>query len=924
MHGAYDAPLSWSLNEPRMPPGEPGLPNPEQLYRLMVENTTDYAIILLDSRGYVCRWNPGAQLLLGYRSEEITGQHVRVLFTEEDQASGAPERELRTAEETGRATDNRWHVRQDGSRFWANGIATALRDERGQLHGFAKIMRDLTEVAAIQAESDSQRLEADRMKRLYETALSNTPDLVYVFDLDHRFSYANKVLLAMWGRTWEEAIGKNCLELGYEPWHAAMHDREIDQVLATRRPIKGVVPFTGTFGRRIYEYIFSPVFGENGEVEAIAGTTRDVTERHESEQRIQQSEKRFRSLMEQAPVSIQLLSPDGRTQRINRAFEELWGLRLEQLADYNVLRDPQLAAAGILPHLQRAFSGEPAHLPPVRYDAHASLPNQSRYSDATRWVSGVAYPLKDDAGRVREVVIIHLDITARKMVEQELYESEHRARTILESISDAFLTFDREWRYTYINHQAEKLLGKSAEALLGRTVWEEYPKLIGTPFETAYRQVAAQGVTCSITEYYADHDRWYELHVYPASDGISVYFRDVSERIRTEQALREADRRKDEFLATLAHELRNPLAPIRNALEVLKLPALGADVLKETRSMMERQVDQLVRLVDDLLDVSRVMQGKIELRKERIDLRVIASRSVEMVQPLMDAHQHRLLVTVSDAPLPVYADPIRLGQVLGNLLANAAKYTSPGGQIELVMHQAGSEAIIRVRDNGIGLAPEQLTRVFDLFVQVDHASNRAHGGLGIGLTLVRNLVAMHGGHVTAHSEGLGAGCEFVVRLPLAAPAQPEQTVSQPEQRAAPQRSRRLLIVDDNRDAATSLAMLLRMQGHEVYLAHSGPEALETLQAQRPEMVFLDLGMPHMDGYEVARRIRQSPELQSVTLAALTGWGQQEDRRRTAEAGFDYHLVKPLEPQLLATLLDDHSCGQSQSGQIQGDGRPQRD
>jgi signal transduction histidine kinase/ActR/RegA family two-component response regulator len=370
--------------------------------------------------------------------------------------------------------------------------------------------------------------------------------------------------------------------------------------------------------------------------------------------------------------------------------------------------------------------------------------------------------------------------------------------------------------------------------------------------------------------------------------------------------LREADRRKDEFLATLAHELRNPLAPIRNALQILKMPRVDAATGEQVREVLERQVDQLVRLVDDLLDVSRVMRGKIELRKEPIELASIIARGVETAMPLIEAQGHELSVAVPPDSLMLEADPVRLSQVIGNLLTNAAKYTEPNGRIWLSAECDGGHVSLRIRDNGIGIAPDMLPHVFDLFVQLDEAATKSQGGLGIGLTLVKNLIEMHGGSVEAKSAGLGKGSEFIVSLPL---SNIERRIESGDNGDGLQlegfsSGHRLLVVDDNEDAANSLALLLRLKGHDVEVAHHGLAALQIADSYRPDMIFLDIGMPGMDGYEVARRLRQHPELKNVMLAALTGWGQQEDRRRSAEAGFDHHLVKPPEPKVVDSLLGD--------------------
>ena len=356
----------------------------------------------------------------------------------------------------------------------------------------------------------------------------------------------------------------------------------------------------------------------------------------------------------------------------------------------------------------------------------------------------------------------------------------------------------------------------------------------------------------------------------------------------------------------LAHELRNPLAPIRNALQIQKLPGADAAVVGRARETMERQVEYMVRLVDDLLDVSRIMRGKIELRREPVELATVVARAVETSQPAIDAEGHELTVSLAPEPLWLDGDLVRLAQVVGNLLHNAAKYTERGGKIWLAGERQGDKAVLRVRDTGIGIAPDMLPKIFEMFVQADRRTKNAQGGMGIGLTLVRSLVEMHGGGVEAHSGGLGTGSEFVAVLPLLSRIaekgdRAERVKPSQGGRPAP---RRLLVVDDNAPAAETLAMVLRLEGHEVTVAHDGLSALEQAAAAPPEMALLDLGMPQMDGCELARRFRAIPALHNVVLVALTGWGQEEDRRRTKEAGFDLHLVKPVEPEVLHRLFAD--------------------
>jgi signal transduction histidine kinase/CheY-like chemotaxis protein len=372
------------------------------------------------------------------------------------------------------------------------------------------------------------------------------------------------------------------------------------------------------------------------------------------------------------------------------------------------------------------------------------------------------------------------------------------------------------------------------------------------------------------------------------------------ERQKTEQQLRNADRRKDEFLATLGHELRNPLSPILNSLEILKLSGAFEDARTAPAcAVMERQVHHLNRLVDDLLEVSRITRGIIEVKKELLDLSAIVKAAVETSRPLLDNLRHEIRLDLQTDQICVAGDPVRLTQVFANLLNNAAKYTNHGGLITIATRCENGEAIVSVKDNGIGIAANVLNQVFDMFMQVDRSTRRSQGGLGIGLTLVKSLVQMHGGSVEAKSDGPGLGSEFIVRLPLLeAAAMPQET----QRRIQPLPERRILIVDDSRDGGESLAMLLRVLGAEVALAHSGRQALECVASFQPDVVLLDIGMPGMDGYEVARRIRANPAYRSMQLIALTGWGQDEDRQRSAAAGFNHHLVKPADVDKLRQLL----------------------
>ncbi len=531
---------------------------------------------------------------------------------------------------------------------------------------------------------------------------------------------------------------------------------------------------------------------------------------------------------------------------------------------------------------------------------------------------------------------------ARRQVEAhagELFRQREQFRVTLTGIGDGVIATDAEERVTFLNDMAQLLTGWKADEAVGQPlervfviVHEQTRRPVENPVRMALRTgriaalanqtvlVARSGTAIPIDDSAAPlRDEHGEIR------GAVLAFHDVTERRQLEQELRLraeklalADRRKDEFLAVLGHELRNPLAPIRTAVQLLGLPEAPEPDRQWARQVIARQVGQLTRLVDDLLDVSRISQGKVQLRRGPVELAEVVGRAVETSRPLLEARKHRLTKLLPAEPVWVEADQARLTQVIANLLNNAAKYTAEGGHVWLTAERRGAEAVIRVRDDGIGMAPEVLPHVFDLFAQADEAVDRAEGGLGIGLTLVKRLVELHGGTVEANSAGPGSGSEFVVRLPAGQPPPPTPAETAPGQAAAPP-GRRILVVDDNQDTAQTLALLLQLQGHETRAAYDGAAALETARGFRPDVVLLDLGLPRMDGYEVARRLRSQPGAAPLFLVALTGWGQAEDRRRTREAGFDCHLVKPVDAAELQNLL----AARPETGRQDGNGIPVR-
>lgn len=519
-------------------------------------------------------------------------------------------------------------------------------------------------------------------------------------------------------------------------------------------------------------------------------------------------------------------------------------------------------------------------------------------------------PLREPSGKLVGASKIARDITQRKRAEAALRESEQRFASFMHSLPGLAWVKDLEGRYVFASEAVQKPFGMSLDEIYGKTDNEIFPPETARTFLANDAQARSKpgGVKVIEALEHEDGTHYSIVSKFPIFDaegalryvgGIAI---DITDRMRAEEALREADRRKDEFLATLAHELRNPLAPIRNSLHILQMSGQSSPVAERVHSMMERQVAHLVRLVDDLLELSRISLGRIELRRVRLDLKSIIDHALEASEPFIEAGGHILDVQIPAAPIFIEGDPVRLSQSFANLLNNAAKYTNKGGRIMVGVRVEGTNAVVSFRDTGIGISAEMLPRVFEMFAQADHGLRR--DGLGIGLSLVRTLVEMHGGAIEARSDGAGKGSEFIVRLPIleAAAAEGPAADAGAQGRAAIGHAHRILVVDDNRDSADSLDTVLRFLGADVHVAYDGRSALDALRSFEPSVILMDLGMPGMDGCEVARRIRAGSHSRDALMIAMTGWGQDEDRRRSREAGFDHHLVKPIDLDVLKVLL----------------------
>ena len=625
-----------------------------------------------------------------------------------------------------------------------------------------------------------------------------------------------------------------------------------------------------------------------------------------NERTLQLSDLRYRRVFECAHDGILILNAEtGRIEDANPFMTELLGYAHDQfvgrhLWEIGLFKDIEQSKTAFCELQEKGY---------IRYE-DLPLQDNNGVHRQVEFVSNVY-----DVGDQRAIQCNIRDITERKLAEQQLAHFS----AIVNASQDAIIGKNLEFIVTSWNAAAERLYGYTAEEAIGESIAilqpgdrpDELPSLMAKVthgestdnLHTVRRRKDGTLIDVSLT-------------LSPIKDrggqtiGVSTIARNITNAVRMERQLQEQAKQlanearlKDEFLAMLAHELRNPLAPIRNGIDALRILPPNGEQAKQILDMMEEQASNLVRLIDDLLDVSRITRGKMELRRQRVALPKIITNAIQTAEPLIQAKGHELTVRQATERLYVYADPTRLTQVVANLLNNAAKYTPKGGKISLSTERIGDEVAIRVRDNGMGIAADVMPSIFGMFVQADSSLHRSQGGLGIGLTLVRSLVELHGGTVEATSDGLGMGCEFTVRLPIlqASDVVPEDTNELPdERRSFP--CRRILVVDDLGPAAFVVATLLRSRGQRVRTAASGAEALAMIEQEKPELILSDISMPEMTGYELAEEIRRRPEWDDIGLVAVTGYGQESDRKLTREAGFNSHVVKPISIQILEHLL----------------------
>ena len=645
----------------------------------------------------------------------------------------------------------------------------------------------------------------------------------------------------------------------------------------------------------------------------------------------------FNSQEERQRAETELEQTRSRLERIVEAAE--LGIWSWEIVQDRVRADARMAALFGVPQERRLDAPLSAYLAAFHPDdieptmalINAAIDGEGAYAatyriraDAGgwRWMIARGHVEYDDHGAPCAVHGVVMDATRQREAEQQLHATEERYRTVFDSIDEGLCVVDMIYDaggqpcdYLFVEANPAFVKQTGLSDVVGRRVRELVPDHEQHWFDV-FGRVAASGESVRFENEAHRLNRWYDVYAArlgaPEKRRVAVLFTDITERRRSDAALRrmaadlsEANRLKTEFLATLAHELRNPLAPIRSGLQFIRRSPTDREAVSRVHDIMERQLDHLVNLVDDLLDVARITRGQVELRRERVDLSMVLAAAVETSMPLIEAARHAFDLRLPQEELVLEADPTRLTQVVSNLLNNAARYTPKGGRIALEARRDGEDAVVTVTDNGIGIAPEALEEVFRMFTQVGQAQQPGSGGLGIGLSLVRSLVELHGGSVSAASAGTNAGSVFTVRLPLLAAAQAALADEDGATGTAPEAAptgRSVLVVDDNRDAAETLAALLNMMGHRAPVANDGRQALRMLPSLMPDVVFLDLGMPGMSGYEVAMAIREDARLAGIRLVALTGWGGEADRARTKAAGFDEHLTKPATVEAIEEVL----------------------
>ncbi|HTU17007.1 MAG TPA: PAS domain S-box protein [Gemmataceae bacterium] len=882
------------------------------------------AVITTDTEGRITFLNGVAESLTGWTNAEAVGQPLDAVFRIVNEETRKPgenpaKRVLRRGVVVGLA-NHTVLIRKDGTERPIDDSAAPVLDGQGLVVGCVLVFRDIRERRRLEQEN------ADRLRAasLLAAIVESSDDAIVSKSLDGIIQTWNAAAERLFGYTAEQAVGRH-ISLIIPP------DRTDEEagIIATLKTGQRIDHFDTVRLRSdgqpvLVSLTISPVKDEASRVIGASKIARDITGQRRAEERERRllaeaatANAKFRAFFDQGPLFTGVMALDGTLLEANRLSLEACGYSKEQVIGKKFWECAWWSPSPELIETIKAASAQTAAGELFR----AELPYYVA-DGSERVVDFILVPIKDETGRVLFLASTGTDITDRKRAEAD----RQKFVTLIENSTDFIAICDLAGIPFFVNRAGLEMVGLHGIEQARHTPIRDFffPEDQARIMDEFFPSVLETGhgeMDVRFRHFRTGEARWMAYKVLTLTDaagrpvGLATVSQDVTERRRLEDNLRklasdlsEADRRKNEFLATLAHELRNPLAPIRNALQIIRLSP-NREAREHARTLMERQLRQMVRLVDDLMDVSRITRGKVELRKEQVELAKVVQQAVETSRPLIEAMGHHLTLDMPPMPIVVNGDLTRLAQAFANLLNNAAKYTERGGRITLRVEQQGSDAVVSVRDTGVGIPAQMLPKVFELFTQVDHSLERSQGGLGIGLSLVKGMVEMHGGSVEARSAGHGMGSEFVVRLPVLLALAGEQRRDEADrQPTTPKARRRILVADDNRDSADSLALLLNIMGNNTQTVHDGLEVLEVAASFRPDVILLDIGMPKLNGYETARRIRQQPWGSNVLLVAQTGWGQEDDKRLSKEAGFDVHMVKPVDPAALEKLLSELQAG----------------
>jgi PAS domain S-box-containing protein len=760
------------------------------------------------------------------------------------------------------------------------------------------------------------QMRATERREILGVTLQSIGDAVITTDTEGRINYLNRVAESLTGWSHAEAFGKPLESVFKIVNEATRLPVENPAIRALREGVVvGLANHTVLIDKQGNEKPIddsaAPIRDEVGKISGSVLIFRDVTaqrlaERERARQLI--TARTLASIVESSDDAIISKSLDGIIQSWNAAAERLFGFTSEESIGKHIsLVIPADRIAEEDQIIAKLKAGE-------RID---HFETERVRSDGERiFVSLTISPIKDEFGKVVGASKIVRDVTQQRRAERD----RQRFVTVIENSTDFIGICDLDGIPFFVNQAGLEMVGldtveQARRVSVADFFFPEDQVRILNEFFPAVTQNGHGEVEVRFRHFKTGEARWMAYKVFTLTDAAdqpvayATVSQDVTRRKHLEDDLRqlaadlsEADRRKNEFMATLAHELRSPLAPMSNMVEVLKRADGDPETLARARDTIERQLGQMVRLVDDLLDVNRITHDRLELRKTEVELATVIQQAIEAARPLIDSDAHNLRVTLPAQPVYLYADPARLAQVFGNLLNNSSRYTRPGGTISIAAEQRNGEVVVIVKDTGAGIPQDKLATVFDMYTQVDRSPERLQGGLGIGLTLVKRLVEMHGGSVVAKSAGENRGSEFEVRLPILSTTADQISANAPAAADEPAAHRRVLIVDDNRDSADSLAMLLRIAGNQTFMAHDGLEAIEAVEQYRPDVILLDIGLPKLNGHEVCRHVREKSWGRDIVVIALTGWGQDEDRRKSEEAGFNGHLVKPVNYDELLELL----------------------